>query len=290
MQTFTQIIDYNSSNIWNDYLLNEGKGIPNILKIISNHIYTHINSDINGEFKFSFNYNDFKFKDLTFKLENSIIKEIEGFALFGDMIGGYSTNSIIILRLNMNNYIETELSSTILHELVHLYEIFNRIKNKTKKDLSWKINNRLQEISVKYKSDKFLRDFSFLIYLSTDNEINAMVSEVYNILLEERTTDKNILLNKLYETSSYKKMKNLKDFKIEYYKIDLNLTYNFLTEFNNKINQILLQKFNLYNLPQNNEISILKSINLYDKLFKNKAIIFEQRLISGANKILGTDL
>jgi hypothetical protein len=62
---------------------------------------------------------------------------------------------------------KVDLKRVITHELLHIYEIFNRIIKGSKKDLQWALSKNLMNIRDKYKS-KFIQDFIYLIYLSLD--------------------------------------------------------------------------------------------------------------------------
>ena len=93
------------------------------------------------------------------------------------------------MGFDFDNFDGVELKRVLLHELLHIYEIYKRITKNVKKDIQWALSNELMKIRVKYINNEFLSDFIYLIYTSLDHEIGARVAETYILLIESRNTD-----------------------------------------------------------------------------------------------------
>lgn len=283
---------YHTGNPFEDNFLNEGKGIPHTLKWIVDEIFYNID-DFKNQI-FNFDETDFKVS-LTISYYNKKLSDIYGISTFGiySPLNGLS-NSTIKIFLNFNDYDEKDLKRVILHELLHIYEIYQRCESGIKKDLNWFVNNELLKIRNKYSHDKFLSDLIFIMYLSYNHEINARVSEVYSILIDLRTDDKNVLLNELYKTNAWKRLLDIKNFKISDYDINYDICFNFFKEFNTKIQPKLKQEFNIFKIPETNKDIdiILKNYMIFfrkqSKKFENKLYKIIQEIIFDIKKIYNT--
>jgi len=247
----------------------ESKEIPNLLKNLT----TTISNDLIGnETSFNKNYdieNDNFNVSFNVSILNSKRSDIYATSDFGIYTSGKLKESNINIQMDVSNYNEVDLKRVITHELLHIYEIFNRINNKSQKDLQWRLSKNIMDIRHKYHSD-FIKDFIYLIYLSLDHEINARVSEVYSILIEFRTTNKPILERELKKTTAWKYSDNLKNFDESIYKIDYDEFLNFTRELNTLMKiKIKDLNFNIYNIPQ--------SIKDCKKIIKGWKIIFHKK-------------
>ena len=253
----------------------ESRGIPNSIKEYSLKIFNDIKNDVN------FNSN---FYNIQFTNDKKINKNIPLNVLFikdNSFHNLYATSEYlpyVIKIYHKDSYDDIELKKVITHELLHIFEIFNRVDKNSKKDLQWGINNIIQKIRNNYNSDKFIEDFIYLIYLSFDHEINARVSEVYPILMELRTSYRNELSNELKNTSTYKYSEELLNFDITYYNINYEILFDFFVEFNSLvIKKYTNVNFKLYKIPNNeNDCKIL--LKKWIKLFKKKGEYFQNKL------------
>lgn len=249
----------------------EGRGIPNIIKE-----YTDIISDdIKNE------NDDYYFNSYNIRIQNNEIK-LRFFFTKNTLVQNlYATSEYQPFTIKINHrgyYDDSELKKVITHELLHIFEISNRIENNSKKDLQWGVSNILQNIRNEFLDDEFLRDFIYQIYLSFDHEINARVSEVYPILMELKTTDKEILFNKLKNTPTYNYCKDLLNFDYNTYDINYDKLFKFFEKFNGSVIEKYPNiNFNLYKIPNSK-----KDINLllkeWSRLFKKKGEYFHKKL------------
>ncbi len=246
--------------------INEGRGIPNILKEIINDVYDKVLYQIENPsslISLDYNYDKFNIKNLYISTNNEKRKEIYAVSKFSIFGGEYLKSPSIYIYLDVNNFNKLDLKRVILHELLHIYEIFNRIKNKTKKDIQWGLNNSLLKLRDKYTNSD-ISDFIYMIYLSLDHEINARVAETYIILMDQNTDNRANLLKELKNTSAWKYKEYLSD-----YNIDVDIS-----EFLNDLSNEMLKKYD-------NNFKIFKKndTKYWIKLFKKKSKQFESKLL-----------
>jgi 2'-5' RNA ligase len=167
----------------------ERRGIPNIVKFLYKEITENIISHIElGEEIKKFNLLR---NDITISLNNLSISDIRG----------KSSNNLIELSFNFDDFNKNELQRVVLHELIHVYEINKRSKGNSNMKLQWDVNDILRNIEGKY-NDQFISELCYLIYLSFDHEINARVADVYPLLIGLNTNDKDMLLRSLKNSRS----------------------------------------------------------------------------------------
>jgi hypothetical protein len=262
--------------------INEGRGIPEDLKSVINEVYNSIIDFIENGKKinlFSFSYEKFKIKNLRINLNiDNSRKDIYATSQFGKFNGKELENPIINLITNLDL---SNLKVVITHELLHIYEIYNRIIkiNKNNYDIQWYNANILYKIRNKYNDD-FIKYFIYLIYLSFNQEINARVAQTYTYLMELnklKTYSKDELFLELKKSNAWKYSEELLNFDFNNKKIDFNLLKKFLVEYNTEINKKIVKKFNINKIPDTNKdcLDILKS---YKKLFKKKGYYFQHKL------------
>jgi hypothetical protein len=256
----------------------ESRGIPNILKNLLPDIFNKVINNINTKniISFDFDYDNFKIQSLFVDIINKPINTIYATSQFGIFDGQYLKSPIIKIYLDIDNFDEINLKRVILHELLHIYEIFQRIKNKSKKSLQWDLNQILLKIRDKYSDDKFLNDFIYLIYLSLDQEINARIAETYSILMESNTDDYNTLISLIKNTESWKYKNYLNDFDANKYNIDQDKLKNFFDELIKEFSKKSIN-FKLYN--KNN-------LNYWTSLFKQKSKKYEQKLFKLIDEVI----
>lgn len=263
----------------------ESKGIPNLLKSLS----IRISNDIIGneeKFTKSYNIEDSMFNvSFTVSIFDVKRRDIYANSNFGIFSSNKMKNSNINIYLDISNYEKIDLKRVITHELLHIYEIFNRIKGKSKKDLQWGLSKILMSIRNKYSSS-FIKDFIYLIYLSLDHEIGARVSETYTILMELRTFDKSILENELKKTTGWKYSNDLLNFNDKLYQIDYNEFLEFLIELNTLMNSKYKNlNFNIYKIP-NSTNDCKEIIKGWKSIFQKKGKDLQSKLLKIVEEVM----
>lgn len=255
----------------------EGKGIPNIIKTLGKDITLDILDSLKNK-KEPKLYNLLG-KDINIKLFNKDIIDVRG----------VSKPYSIELHFNFSTINYHSLSRVVYHELLHIYEIINRIEKDSKYKLQWDINNILKKIESNYLDDPFISELCYLIYQSFDHEINARVSDVYPFLISLNISDENLLFDYLVKTKSWEYMTLLENWKPKWEIVNFNNLINFLSEFNS---DVLLRfkdlNFNLYNIPKD-EKEARRIIKDWSILFKKKSKIFKNKLIRVIDEVI-TDI
>jgi hypothetical protein len=290
----SEIIDYSEYSTGDPFMIVnfdsifESKGIPNSIKLLSSDILKDI---INKEYNFCKNY-DLNYNDFNVSFNLSIIdserKDIYAISNFGIFSMNKLKGCSIIIYMDINNYDQIDLKRIITHEILHIYEVFNRIKNKSKKDLQWNLSKFLMNIRGKYKSS-FINDFIYLIYLSLDHEINARVSETYTILMESRSKNKELLKSELEKTSAWKYSEYLINFDKNKYDID----YDEFLNFSKELNTLIRNKFkklnnNIFIIPENHS-ECKKIITYWITIFRKKGKNFKSKLLKIIDEVI-TDI
>jgi hypothetical protein len=171
----------------------------------------------------------------------------------------------------------------LLHELLHIYEIYFRIKE-DKKSLQWSIGKIIQDIRNKYVDDKFISDLWYAIYLSFNHEIGARVCETYTVLMDLMICDKKKLLDELSKTTAWKYKDYLKNWKVKH-DIDYNLLLAFLTELNTEISKKFELNNKVFRIPLNEKDCDL-IIKEWLVIFKKKSKYFEDKLIKVIDDVI----
>jgi len=263
--------------------INEKYGTPEILKNIFDDVFKLLKNMIGGNISddminLNSSYTTIDNKVINFKKNISIqIKH-------SDRNDIYSRSGMdsIYFEFNFNSYGEKELRKILLHELLHIYEIYFRMEN-NKNSLQWSLNSELNNIRTKYQYDNFLSILIYHIYLSYDHEINARVCETYMVLMDLMINDKNMLLDELKSTSAWKYKDILSKFEIK--NVNYNNLFLFFKEFNSIIHNKHKVNNNIFRIPNN--IKDCKLIlNEWKVLFKKKSKYFEQKLIKVVDDVI----
>jgi hypothetical protein len=165
------------------------------------------------------------------------------------------------------------LHELVIHEMAHLYEYYNIVKNKKAFPLYDKIKKSLIRTLKQDEFDVFSY-FRNLVYLTLDNELNARVAQTYQLLKFQNIKSKDLLLNNLKTTHIWKKYKEIDNFNPKKYTSDL------LEFIGLDLTKILINQFNLelknndidFKFIKNveNELDILLYFNNWNKRFKYK--------------------
>jgi hypothetical protein len=243
--------------------LYESKGIPNVIKVFSNIIYNKINIEEN-EYFIEINQPDFNIK-LDFNIKKG--KNFYGSCFFKDV-----ENLKCIINIEYSYWDEYELKRLITHELLHLYELYNRVNKNSKNRLQWNLIKIINSIKTE---DKLINDLKTLIYWTSDQEINASIAELYPILYSKNSTNKDELKKELHSNRIYKIIEQTESFDWRNYKLDFDKLYYFFE----KISKIKTnQKFNLFKNPKTHK-DIMENLNNWQKLFQKKVKYIRKKSI-----------
>ncbi len=286
------MIDYSTYNTKNPFMrpVIEGRGVPNVIKKYSEHVYSLIIDELKDNnispIILDIVENNVSINRLSIYIEdNKESNKIYAYSQFGTYtpLKGME-NPKIIIQFNFKEYSQSNLKRVILHELLHIYEIYNRMSRGVKKDLQWGANNILTTIRNNH-NDHFIQYLVYMIYLSFDHEINARTSEVYAILMELNTKDKNLLKNELSNTSAWMYKDSLNSFDYKKHKIDYNKLLEFFIEFNTMVLKKYKTNFNIYKVPVTDRdcLIILKN---WSRLFRQKSLYFEKKLIKVIDEVI----
>jgi hypothetical protein len=209
-------------------LLNESKGIPNIIKMLTDVVYNkfmnypedQIIKD-NNLYSILINKNEFKypFFEKLFVFINIVDNEQSSY--YKHTMSDWNDIDKIYKNIHANIYITKnnidELKELISHELFHAYEDYKRKLNSDKgfKDIDQ--NNvsietdELQKIKNKFGNNDKLNKLSYFVYYMLNIEKRANVSRLYFELKKNNLTKKDInseIFKKLTFYIIYQNIKN----------------------------------------------------------------------------------
>lgn len=120
-RNYSEEIDYSKYNTmdFETYEIYESKGIPNVIKWLYKRIYDDLKNE--DELIINISETNFKLQDLKVKLSN------ESYCTFGK----FEKDKLIGSEIFINNLNPECIKYNLIHELTHLYEIYNRYINKT---------------------------------------------------------------------------------------------------------------------------------------------------------------
>jgi len=200
---------------YNTFIL-EKNHIPNN---IFNFVEDVISNDIvlnNYTKKYKMKYDDINASIiLNVNFISSDKEEYNGDIQFQRVISNKFNDVVINIYIYSNKVDINKIKSTIIHELIHLYELY-QIKDFFI-DTSWSKHKSLIDSKEqnKIKIFKYYRD---LFYLTLQHELNARVSSVRFKLYKK---DKETLIDELYKTPEWQKLLSMKEFNPKQYTKDL---------------------------------------------------------------------
>lgn len=257
--------------------INESRGISNFIKklstIISGRIFKELENNSNSyniEIPIDFIEID-KIKSLSIKI---VMIQRNYHCKFYN-IGNSKLNDLVLEfdlpnKSDLNYYYLHEL---IVHELTHLYEYYNIVTN----EMEFPLYDRIKKSLIKtIKQDDFdiFSYFRNLVYLSLDNELNARVSQTYQLLSFYKIDDKEKLNNILKTTHIWKKYKEIDNFNPKKYTSDLieilgiDFTKILINDFNTELKNNSIDFTFIKNVD--NEEDIIKYFNNWKKRFRYK--------------------
>ena len=264
-----------------DFYLFESKGVPDdILNFIENIISNDIilNNDITKQYTIN-TKNITSTIILNIKYIKNSNEKYKGDIEFLNAIKNNFNNVKININVESITPIKNNILSTILHELTHLYELY-QIKDFFI-DTKW---NRSKSLIDSKKQDKIniFRYYRDLYYLTLPQEVNARVASVYYKLYQ---SDKKMILGELKMTKEWCNLNNIKDFKPNEYSkniisiLGLDFTIYLINEFNNIMNiktkvDSEIDIYNYFKKYKRYSISVYKNyknklLKIVDKLNEN---------------------
>ncbi len=264
--------------------ITESKGIPDTIKIFTEIIFNRI--DLNEtEYFIDINKHDLKIKNLKIKIEDIKIDTYKVYSLFGNFIDKQLVNPLIYIGFDFDKYNYKELKRIITHELLHIYEVYQRCKNDTGNGLQWVLLEKIQELRNKYEDDKFLSDLCIVIYYSSDQELNAVVAQTYTILMSCNSTDKKILSDEMNKSKSWNICNQLMLFDKKDYTINYDRCIEFFKELNKVMKVVSNKKYNIFDIPESKK-DVDKIIKNYIYLFRKKGKYLKSKLIKVVGEVI----
>jgi len=234
-------------------MLNEGKGISDIIKNEVNNIWKLFINNSYSSHILKFGRDDIGYRDITIIFNN---------------INSYYSNIKIIKPNNIivnigipTNGNENRVKENISHELTHVIEIlgigdkdypkYNKIKTSLLKFKNYSMSNAME----------FITD---IFYKTLDNEVNANVAQTYIYIKSEGRCSKDDAILRLKDWETYKLYDNIKNIKMSI--LVSQLKQKEVDDFND-----ILIKNDVKTITSN---SIETWLNFWFKIFKLKSDVF----------------
>lgn len=270
---------FNTGDMFDGFLI-EGKGIPNTVKNVVKVI-------LKGNTRFAIDEIDLKV-DL-FKINLNFTKN-DNHKPYGNINVDTQNNIIVSATLDViirqSDLLTSEFKRLLTHEVLHLYEIYQRTKNykPEKNGLEWNVSHVLQKIKNKYitRSEEIF-NFCKILYLAFDHEINARVAETYTVLIETRNNDKDDLYEVLTQSNAWNCAEKIENYKPDLLPTDYPIFIEFFNELNSNTGNI--KDFVIYQQVINNT-DVDKILNEYVKMFKKKSEKFKSKMIRVIDEVI----
>lgn len=268
--------------MWRLNNINESNGTPDILKEVINDISNDIDKIISSKVsdniildidksKLINNINIFLKCKLVININFTNKNSYNGDINFLTCVESEFKNCIINLYTPIN-IDKSKLYKSLLHELTHLYELYQI------KDLyynsGWIKSKNLfiyDKLSIDVKLVQYFRD---LYYISLPHEIRSTISSIDIFLKCQTNKDFNFLKKELDKTTEWNRFLNLKDFNPKKYTNDLltHLSDDFVFQIFNIFNKINGIKSTINN--KQDLLNYFKNWNRYfndvsKKMYKN---------------------
>ena len=251
--------------------LNESKGTPDIIKDIINENSTTINKIIENSIDdvFSLNINkniNLDEKTLSLKCDLNIYfhfnKDYNGNIKFEKCIESNFKNCEINIFIP-KNFEKIRVYKSIVHELTHLYELY-QIKDIFDKT-SWMKSKNLNTYDILSNSKGLIRYFRDIFYSSLSHEIRSNLSSLHILLIGLKSKDEKYLRNMLEKTSEWSRYRSISEFNPEQYLFDLlnNYDLDFILNSFYLFNKVLEIKYK----PIQNKENLIKYFNNWKRYF-----------------------
>ena len=156
-----------------------------------------------------------------------MIAEVEDVKIFIKQEFGFTVLLPLRDKENFNkNKVRSIMKPAINHELVHAYELYQKI---LKKDDPFQgqdtFLNKISKILPK-ENQQMVNKFMHLIYLHLYFEINARISQLYQEMIEENVSTKEEFMETLKSSSVWNEVTRLEDFDADKYLQELLADFN----------------------------------------------------------------
>lgn len=238
-----------------------------------NHIRNSIKNIKEGKntFFFNFNFSNNNYFDpfqisfytnIFYTLSNN--NEYNAFVNYDDMKNNNFKKFSINVNISSINIDYEKVYNVILHELKHVYDIYNNI-NQDSFDKVGHNNGLLKFYSLNKEKNKWIIDFLQLNYLAFQHEVDARSRMVYDKLKYLKIYDKELLKKEFENTYMYKSAVMIKNF--DSTNIINNTDYNTLIQFTNNFINFSLKE----NLIINSKQELIKFYLKIENKFKDIA-------------------
>ena len=234
-------------------MINEGKGISDIIKEDVDKIYQLFLDN-------SYSTHTHKFGNDKFGFKNLIIK----FNHLNNYYSNIQIDKLNTITVNIgipDNGKEKRIKENIVHELTHVIEIIGLGDKDYPRYNKIKISLREFKYQPISKAMDFITD---VFYKTLDNEINANVAQTYIYVKSDGRCSEIESLNRLNEWETYKFYNNIKNIKLDV--LESKLSKNEVDTFNS-----LLIKNEVKTISSDNISSWLR---YWFKIFNRKSNIF----------------
>lgn len=273
-------------------MINESKGTPDIIReiinenskyinlIILNGIDKSLNLEINKRFnKKSLNcilHINFFFKD---------VKNYNGNIKFYKCIESDFKDCEINIYIPKNDIKKLNVYKSLLHELTHLYELY-QIKDIFDKT-SWRKSMNLNIYDDEIKSSGLIRYFRDIFYASLPHEIRSNLSSLGIFLIGLRSKDEKYLRDELKKTTEWSRYKAISEFNPKNYLIDLLNRYDL---------DFIINSFNIFNKvleisanPIVNKEQLLRYFNNWKRYFSDISKKYKSKIDSKIKDVIKND-
>ena len=235
-------------------MINEGKGISDVIKEDVDRIYQLFLDNSFSTHTYKFSKEKLGFRDLTIKFNhlNNYYSNIQIDKLNNITVNiGIPTNSK-----------EKRVKENIAHELTHVMEILGIGTDKEYPKYN-RIKLSLREFKD-YPMSKAMEFLTDVFYKTLDNEVNANVAQTYIYVKSDGRCSKEQALIRLKEWETYKLYDSIKNIKLDI--LENKLTGDEVNNFNS-----ILIKNDVRTISSDN---VMIWLNYWFKVFKRKADIF----------------
>jgi hypothetical protein len=277
-------------------MINESKGTPDIIREIINEnsksinliILNGVDESLNLEINKSSNQRKGKvllncILNINFYFADS--KTYNGDIKFYKCIESGFKNCEINIYLPNKNIEKISVYKSLIHELTHLYELY-QIKDFFKKS-SWMKSMNLYEFDKLDINSGLVRYFRDIFYASLPHEIRANLSSLEVFLIGLRSKDEKYLRDELEKTTEWSRYRAISEFNPENYLYDLINRYglDFTISSFNLFNKVLEIRTNLII----NKEQLLKYFKRWKVYFSDISKDYKYKIENKIKKIIEVD-
>jgi hypothetical protein len=277
-------------------MINESMGTPDIIREIINEnsksinliILNGVNKSLNLKINKSSNQRKGKvllncILNINFYFTDS--KNYNGDIKFYKCIESDFKDCEINIYLPNKNIEKISVYKSLIHELTHLYELY-QIKDFFKKS-SWMKTMNLYEFDKLDINSGLVRYFRDIFYASLPHEIRANLSSLEVFLIGLRSKDEKYLKDELENTTEWSRYKAISEFNPENYLIDLLNRYglDFTINSFNSFNKVLEIRTNKIS----NKEQLIKYFKKWKRYFSDISKDYKLKIENKIKKVIEVD-